>query len=215
MDTTRRTLLGAAMASPLLAQFSGTAAAASVDDTWGTVSDAWVEIRWTAPAQAQLDRLEAVVEAVPPARLIKGAEGAALRFPVRTGRGEPSLNDLSKARGEGGLDGGLTVRTPQGTFRVTRLRGTLRDEVASGTCVVNGVEAGHRSLFRCGVAEGRLTAGQVPAGRPLKVRVGDMPLHPTPGLVEAFSATFGKPVFSTGTVLAHLSAEGVYTPPKR
>lgn len=78
MSTTRRMVLSAALATPLLAQFTGTASGATADDRWGTVSDGWVEVRWTAQAQAQLDRFEAVVEAVAPAQLVK--DSAVRRF---------------------------------------------------------------------------------------------------------------------------------------
>lgn len=82
-------VLSAALAAPLLAQFTGTASGATADDKWGTVSDGWVEVRWTAPAQAQLDRFEAVVEAVAPAELVKDSGGSAVRFPCGRPRAIP------------------------------------------------------------------------------------------------------------------------------
>jgi hypothetical protein len=213
MSTTRRTVLGAAAAAPLLAQFTGTASAAS-DGKWGTVSDGWAEVRWTGQVRAELDRLGAVVEAVAPARLVRGSRGAAVRFPVRFGKGDPSLRHLPEAGGSGALEGGIAVRTPAGGFRVVNPESFLRDGVVSGKCTVNGVEVGHHSVFRCGLAEGLLTTGRAPVGQPLTVRIGEVPLRPTPELLEGYTATFGTPVFTADTVLAYVTAEGVYTPPK-
>ncbi|MET9440746.1 hypothetical protein [Streptomyces sp. NPDC006610] len=213
MTTTRRTVLGAAAAASLLAQFTGTASAAA-DDKWGTVTDGWAEVRWTGQVQAELDRLGAVVEAVAPARLVTDSRGSAVRFPVGSGKGDPSLRRLSEARGSGVLDGGIEVRTPTGGFRIVNPESVLRDGVASGKCTVNGVEIGHRSVFRCGLAEGLLTTDGAPVGQPLTVRIGEVPLRPTPELLEVYTATFGAPVFDADTVLAYVTAEGVYTPPK-
>jgi hypothetical protein len=213
MSTTRRMVLGAGMAAPLLAQFAGMASAAA-DDKWGTVSDGWVEVRWAQQAQTQLDRFEAVVEAVAPAQLVKDSRGAAVRFPVRSGSGDPSLANVPEAKGSGGLDGGIAMRTSRGNFRVVNLESVVQDGVASGTCVINGFEVGHRSVFRCGLAEGLLTTERVPLGQPMKVRLQEVPLRPTAELVEAFATAFGAPSFTTDTVLAHVTAEGLYTPPK-
>ncbi|MDG9701948.1 hypothetical protein [Streptomyces sp. DH37] len=213
MSTTRRTVLGAAAAAPLLAQFTGTASAAA-DGKWGTVSDGWVEVRWTGQVRAELDRLGAVVEAVAPARLVRDSRGSAVRFPVRFGKGDPSLRRLPEAGGNGALEGGIAVRTPTGGFRVVNPESVLRDGVVSGKCTVNGVEVGHRSVFRCGLAEGLLTTGGAPVGQPLAVRIGEVPLRPTPELLEVYTATLGAPVFTADTVLAYVTAEGVYTPPK-
>lgn len=213
MSTTRRTVLGAAAAASLLAQFTGTASAAA-DDKWGTVTGGWAEVRWTGQVQAELDRLGAVVEAVAPARLVRDSRGPAVRFPVGSGKGDPSLRHLPEAAGSGVLEGGIAVRTPTGGFRIVNPESVLRDGVASGKCTVNGVEIGHRSVFRCGLAEGLLTTDGAPAGRPLTVRIGEVPLRSTPELLEVYTATFGTPVFTADTVLAYVTAEGVYTPPK-
>jgi hypothetical protein len=208
-------VLGAAVAAPLLARFTGTASGAAPDGMWGTISDGWVEVRWTSRAQAQLDRFGAVVEAVEPARPVEDSRGAAVRFPVRSGTGDPSLTDLPRAQGNGLLDGGIAVRTPTGDLRVTDLGSVLQDELLSGRCVVNGVDVGHRSVFRCGLAEGLLTTGGAAPGRPLRIRLGEVPLRPTDESLETFAATFGAPAFTTDTVLAYVTAEGVYTPPRR
>ncbi|MDF3287743.1 hypothetical protein [Streptomyces silvisoli] len=215
MSTTRRMVLGAALTAPLLAQFAGTASASVADAKWGTVSDGWVEVRWTPQAQRQLDQFEAEVEAVAPARLVKDSRGSAMRFPVRSGSGDPSLADVPRAQGNGGLDGGIAVRTARGNFRVEKLESVLQDGVVSGTCVVNGVDLGHRSVFGCDLAEGRLTTDSVPPGQPMRVRIQEVPLRPTAELADAFAAAFGTPAFTTDTVLAHMTAEGLYTPPKR
>ncbi|MDH6122554.1 hypothetical protein ABH930_006833 [Kitasatospora sp. GAS204A] len=214
MSTTRRVVLSAALAAPLLAQFTGTASGATADGKWGTVSDGWVEVRWTAQAQAQLDRFEAVVEAVAPAQLVRDSGGSAVRFPVRSGTGDASLTNLPKAQGDGVLDGGVAVRTSSGTFQLVNLESVLQDGVASGKCVVNGVDVGHHAVVRCGLAEGLLTADTVPVGLPLKVQLSEVPLRATPELLEVYTATFGTPAFTADTVLAYVTAQGVYTPPK-
>ncbi|TWV32551.1 hypothetical protein FRZ03_33210 [Streptomyces misionensis] len=212
MSATRRSVLGAAMAAPLLAQFTGTAAADTAG--LGTVSDGWIEVRWTERAQALLDRFQAVVEPVAPARLVEDAKGKAIRFPVRSGQGDPALADPQRAHGDARLGGGVQVRTPDATVRVTDLEGVLRDGLASGKAVANGVEVGHRAVVRPEWHEGVLRTESVPLGEPMRVRIADVPLRPTPEMVEAFAGTFGKADFTTATVLGHVTAEGVYTPPK-
>ncbi|QMU70484.1 hypothetical protein [Streptacidiphilus sp. P02-A3a] len=216
MSTSRRVVLSAAVAAPLLAQFTGarTASASTASADWGTVSSGWVEVRWTAQAQAQLDRFGAVIEAVAPAELVRDAEGSALRFPVRSGTGDPSLGNLPQAQGDGTLDGGVAVRTADGVFQVTDLHSALQDSVASGTCTVNGVEVGHQAVAHCGLAEGLLTADGVRLGQPVQVQLSEVPLRATPQLLAAYTATFGEPAFNTDTVLAYVTAQGLYTPPK-
>ncbi|MFH0240888.1 hypothetical protein ACGRHY_00260 [Streptomyces sp. HK10] len=213
MSATRRTVLGATAAAPLLAQFTGTASAAA-DDRWGTISGGWAEVRWTEQVQAELGRLKAVVEAVAPARMVEDSRGQAVRFTAPSGKGSLSLKHLPEAAGSGTMEGGIAIRTQAGGFRVVNPESVLRDGVASGRCVVNGVEVGHRSVFRCALAEGLLTTDGAPAGRPLRVRIGEVPLRPTPELLEVYSATFGTPVFTADTVVAYVTAEGLYTPPK-
>ena len=216
MSTSRRVVLSAAVAAPLLTQFAGagTASAATAGSGLGTVSSGWVEVRWTAQAQAQLDRFGAVVEAVAPAELVQDSAGSALRFPVRSGTGDPSLANLPAARGDGVLDGGVSVRTPNGSFQLSALESVLQDGVASGKCVVNGVDVGHQAVVRCGLAEGLLTADGVRLGQPVQVQLSEVPLRATPQLLAAYTATFGKPAFDTDTVLAYVTAQGVYNPPK-
>ncbi|MFI2205603.1 hypothetical protein ACH47Z_33480 [Streptomyces sp. NPDC020192] len=213
MSSTRRTVLGAAMAAPLLAQFTGAASATAAAGTLGTVSDGWVEVRWTQQAQALLDRFQAAVTAVAPAQPVQDAQGTAIRFPVRFGEGDPSLSSPSKAHGNGRLDGGVEVRTPNGTVRVAGLEAGLQEGLASGKCVVNGVDVGHHAVLRPDLGQGRLTTESVPLGKPMKVRITEVPLRPTPELLETFTSGFGDPGITVDTVLAHLTAEGVYTPP--
>jgi len=215
MSTTRRGALGAAIAAPLLTRFTGTASADAAPDAFGRISDGWVEVRWTRQAQAQLDRFGAVVEAVSPARLVTDAHGSAVRFPVRTGAGDPSLADLPKAQGDGALSGGIAIRTAGGTFQLTDLRSDLDGETASAKVLVNGIETTHGSAVRCGLAEGALTTETVRPGQPMKVRLADVPLRLTPELVTMYTAAFGAPDFTADTVLAQLTAEGTYHPPTK
>lgn len=106
------------------------------------------------------------------------------------------------------------MRTPSGTFQLVGLESVLQDGVASGKCVVNGVDVGHHAVVRCGLAEGLLSAESVPVGQPLKVQLSEVPLRATPELLQVYTATFGTPPFAADTVLAYVSAQGVYTPPK-
>ncbi|MFJ2196701.1 hypothetical protein [Streptomyces violaceusniger] len=215
MSATRRTVLGTALAGPLLGHLAGTAAGADKNDRFGTISEGWVEVRWTPQAQAQLDRFQATVQAIAPARLIEDKAGTAIRFPVRTATGDPALTNLPKAQGSDRLDGGVVVRTPMGEFRVTELESVLESGQTSGRCAVNGAQTSMQSLFICGAGEGRLVAQPVPAGQPLKVRISDVPLRPTPESLSAFTTAFGAPAVTTDTVMAYVTGEGVYTPPGR
>ncbi len=212
MSTTRRALLGSALATPLLASLAGTAFGSPLEDSLGTISNGWVEIRWTPETQAQLDKCEATVEPVAPAELVRDQSGTAVRFPVRSAAGDPGLRNLSKARGTGSLDGGLVVRTPRGEFRVSKLDNALQGGLMSGKYVVNGLDVGMRSMFRCGLDEARLAVEPALPSQPLKLRLAGMPIHPTKELLEAFEVSFGEPMFTADTILAHVNAEGSYTP---
>ncbi|SDM54120.1 hypothetical protein [Allokutzneria albata] len=214
MGTTRRTLLGGALTAPFLAHFTATAVSATPNEKWGSVSDAWVEIRWTRHAQAQLDRFQATVAAVAPAKLVKDADGIAMRFPVRTATGDPSLARLAQAQGSGRLDGGVIVRAPSGEARVVNLESVLTDGMISGKCTVNGIEGGAQSVCRCDLAKGRLVAAPVPPGQPMKIRITGVPVRPTEQSLKAFTEALGAPPFTVDTVMGHLTAEGTYTPPK-
>ncbi|HWG24366.1 hypothetical protein [Actinospica sp.] len=213
MNTTRRSALGAALAAPLLTRFTGTASADAAPGKLGSISDGWVEVRWTQEAQTQLEKFGAVVEAVAPARLVTDASGPGVRFPVRSGAGDPSLTELPKAQGDGALEGGIVVRTANGSVTLTELSSDLRSELAAGKCLVNGVSAGHDAAVRCGLAEGVLTTESVPPGKPMKVRLADVPLRPTGEALDVYTAVLGAPPITADTVLAHLTAEGVYHPP--
>lgn len=218
MSTTRRSMLGAALAGPLLGWLTGTAAGAVDGGTdragkLGTLTDGWVEVRWTAEAQAQLDRFDAMVDVVAPARMVLDGRGPAVHLPIRSAQGDPSLANPPRAHGDGALDGGVSVRTSKGDYRVVNLAGAIQDGLGSGRCEVGGAEMGHRSAFRCGLAEGKLTAQPVPAGHPMKVRLSEVPLRPTQEAVDAYTANFGAHPVTVDTVLAYVTAQGVYSPP--
>jgi hypothetical protein len=208
-------MLGGALVAPLLAQFGTTALGATPDDKWGTISDGWIEIRWTPPAQAQLDRSEATVAAIAPANLIKDQHGMGIRFPVLSGAGDPALTNLSRAQGSGSLDGGLVVRTPTGEVRATRLEATMGGGQVSGKCTVNGIDVGVQSVFDCGLDAGRLAVESAPAGEPIMIRLADVPARPTQEAVDTFASVLGAPGFTTDTVLAYVTAECRYHPPQR
>ncbi|WP_246102762.1 hypothetical protein [Streptomyces piniterrae] len=133
---------------------------------------------------------------------------------MRSATGDPALADLPKAQGRGVLDGGLLVRTPTGEFQITELEPALGDELASGTCTVNGVKSGGQSLLRCSMSEGRLVAEPAQPGRPLKVRLTGVPVRPTEESLKAFTTALGASPFTVDSVLGHLTAEGTYTPPR-
>lgn len=213
MSTTRRGALGAALAAPLLTRFTGTASADAAPGKLGTISEGWVEVRLTQEAQALLDRFGARVDAVAPARLVSDARGPAVRFPVRSGTGDASLADLPKAQGDGALDGGIAIHTAGGTFQLTGLQGDLQGELASGKCMVNGIDAAYGSAVHCALGDGVLTTENVQPGEPMKVRLEGVPLHATPEVLNMYTAVFGAPEFAATTALAHLTAEGVYHPP--
>ncbi|MFD5437236.1 hypothetical protein ACFWJ4_34435 [Kitasatospora sp. NPDC127067] len=218
MSTTRRSLLGAALGAPLLGWLTGTAAGAVDGGTdrsgnLGTLSNGWVEVRWTPEAQAQLDRFHAMVDVVAPARMVMDRHGPAVHLPIRSAVGDPSLANPPKAHGDGALDGGVSVRTSRGDYRVVNLAGAIKDGLGSGRCEVGGAEMGHRSAFRCGLTEGKLTADPVPAGHPIKVRLTGVPLRPTQEAVDAYTANFGAHPVTVDTVLAYVTAQGTYTPP--
>jgi hypothetical protein len=213
MSATRRGALSAALAAPLLARFTGTASADAAPNSLGTITDGWVEVRWTSAAQSLLDELNADVEAVAPATLVNDARGQAVHFPVRSGAADPQLNNLPKAQGGGSLDGGVTVQTANGTVKLTDFGSDLQNGIASGRCKFNGVDAGFGSVFHCDLTEGQLTADTVPPGAPMKVRFSEVPLRATPELMDMYIAVLGDPPFSTDAVLAYVTAEGVYNPP--
>lgn len=76
-----------------------------------------------------------------PARLVRDTQGGAIRFPVRSGQVDPCLADPRRAHGDGLVDGGVRIRTPEGTVRVTDLAGVLQDGLASGKAVADTVPA--------------------------------------------------------------------------
>ncbi|QNP75371.1 hypothetical protein IAG44_42205 [Streptomyces roseirectus] len=213
MDTSRRSVLGAVMAAPLLAQFTGAPDAVADDGSLGTVSEASAVVRWTPLGELLLGRFGATVSAVEPATL--GEDGKSVRFPVASGEGDPSLVNPGQAHGNGRLAGGVEIRVPEATVRVTELQGFLRDGVAWGTCVVNGLDVGHKAAVRPGLDAGVLQVESVPLGKPMKVKVTDVPLRPTPELVAALATTLGTDEITVDSVLAQVTAEGVYTPPAK
>lgn len=216
------------LGAPLLAPFTATAAGATSDDRLGGVSDAWVEIRWTTPVRAQLEKVQAKVEALAPARLVQDGDGAGIRFPVLSGTGDPAPSSLPQAHGTGMLDGGVVIRTPTEEFRITKLEGVLRDGVGSGRCTVGGVDVGMQSVLRCGLGEGRFTAESVPPGQPVRMQLSGMPVRPTQESLKVFSQALGAltqtlgavtqtldtAAFTIDTIVAYITVAGVYTPPR-
>jgi hypothetical protein len=207
------------LAAPFLASFTGTASGETQDATWGTLSEGYVDIWLTPQSKRQLDLYQATVTPIAPATMLTDGDRVGVRFPARSGTGALSLDNLPRSRGTGLADGGLAIQAPMGRFELTQLQPTLGDELASGRCLVNGVESGGESLLRYDLGAGRLLADPVPAGQPLKVRVEEVPVYPTPEALEAFKTAvgtppLGAPVFTLDTVVAHVTAEGVYVPPQ-
>ena len=216
MSTTRRTILGGALAAPFLTRFAGTAAGETTDQTLGTVTGGWVEVRWTPQAKEQLDLFGATVEPLAPATWATGDDGgkAGVRFPIVSGRGDPSPDDRQAARGSGRCAGGMVVRTMLTRLEITDLQPTLADEVVSGRYKVNGIESGSQSLLRCDSAQGRLLAAPVPAGRPQTVRIEGVTVHATPESLDAATTALGVLPLSTDTVIGYARGLLVYTPPR-
>lgn len=217
MSTTRRTILGGVLAAPFLAQFPGTASGETAEETLGTISGRWVEFRWSPQAKKQMDLFGATVKPIAPATWVTDDNGrrTGVRFPVRSGTGDPSFENRQAAHGSGQADGGLVVQAPAGRFEVTEPRATLEGEVVSGTCKVNGVESAGESLVRCGSAQGRLLADPVRSGQPQTIRIEDVPVYATAEALEALTTAVGPLPFDTETVLGYASSEVVYTPPQR
>lgn len=137
-----------------------------------------------------------------------------MRFPIRSGTGEPSLSNPEQARGSGEVDGGVVVRTLTGQYTVTHLRPALDSELVSATYEVNGVESSGQSLLRCGSDGRTIIADPVPAGQPQTIRVENVPLRQTQKALEAFTEALGKPPLGLDTILGRATAEAVYNPPQ-
>jgi hypothetical protein len=218
MSTTRRTILSGALAAPFLVNAAGTAAGTTQDARWGTVSDGYVDLWLTSQAQRQLDLWQATATPIAPATALTDGGRKGVRFPIRSGTGELWLNDLSQTHGTGLLDGGMIIRTLTGQFEITQLQPAIENGQASGTYQLNSVEGSGQSLLRYDAATGRLLADPVPAGHPLKVRIEEVPVYPTPESLEALRTAVGTAVgtlpFDLNTVVAHATADFVYTPPQ-
>lgn len=216
MSMTRRTILGGALAAPFLFQLAGIAPAEGADETLGTVSGGWMEIRWTPQAKAQLDLFSATIEPIAPATWATDETGnrAGLRFPVASGTGDPSLSSPQAAHSSSRCEGGMVVRNPTIRFEITDLRPALADQVVSGAYKVNGVESGGESLLRCDLAQGRLLADPVPAGQPQTIRLEGVPLYFTPESLEALTTALGALTIGPGTIVGYAGSEIVYAPPR-
>jgi hypothetical protein len=215
MGVSRRSVIGGALVSPLLAH-AAIAPVASASTAMGTSRDGWIEVLWTRQAQAQWDLFEATMEAIAPAELVERDGRRGLRLPLNSAQGDPSLAAPSRARGTGTLGGGLVVRTRTTEVRVTELKGALQGEQMSGRCMTNGMDAGLRPMFAWHATEGTINVVPGASGEPTMVRVSDLPIRLTPEAMEAFvplARAHGTPLINTDTVVAHVTAEGRYVPP--
>ncbi|MFI0454460.1 hypothetical protein [Actinomadura sp. 6N118] len=206
MSTTRRTLLGGMLAAPFLAHFAGNADGATSTEKWGSVSDGWVELRWTPQAQAQLKRHQSAIEPIAPAKMIKDADGMGIRVPVRTATSDPSLDKPAQARGSGRLEGGAIMRAPGMEARAADLQATLTKGVIFGKCTVNGKDSGVHPVLHIDSAEGRLVAAPVPPGQPMKIRITGVPVRPTQQALDAFAMASGAPEFTVDAITRHVTA---------
>lgn len=214
MSETRQMILGGALTAPFLTYFTSRPSGTPQHHNWGTVANGWVEIRWTPAAQALFDQFQATIAVIAPVELFNDEGGAGVRFPVRSGTDDPSRANSPQAQDNGLLDGGLVLRTPTGEVRVSELRPVLRDELVSGTCTVNGFQVSVQPMLHCSLEEGRLVAEPAPLGQPLTVRLTGVPARPTREAVDAFAPALGTTTLSPDTVLAHVTAEAEYTPPR-
>lgn len=214
MDTTRRAMLGGALAASFLAAGATSATAAATPAQMGTVSDGWVEVWWTPEAEQQMERASVTVRAIEPTELVRDQDRPGLRFPVRAAQGDPSLTDPVSAEGEGVLEGGLVLQAPSGEISLMEMSGVLQGESVWGTYALNGVDTGMSSVFTTRIAEAKIGLVPGPAGQAVDITVSQVPLLPTAEFLEVFTRAFGTPIFTVDTVIAHVTAEGRYTPPR-
>jgi hypothetical protein len=202
------------LAAPFLVNAAGTAAGATQDATWGTVSDGYVDLWPTSRSQRQLDLWRATMTPIAPATALTDGSRKGVRFPIRSGTGALPLNNLSQTQGTGLLDGGMMIRTLTGQFKIAKLQPAIENGQTSGTYQLNSVESSGQSLLRYDAGAGRLLAEPAPAGQPLNVRIEDVPVYPTPESLEALRSAVGASPFNLNTIVAHATAEFVYIPPQ-
>lgn len=209
MGVSRRSVLSGVVAAPVLVQAASTPAAAAAAS--GQSGGGWVEIWPTPQTLAQLDQIGATVEAIAPAELVQRPDGSTgLRMPVTSALGDPSLLDPALAQGNGALDGGIVVRNAHGTVQFTQFDGAVQGGQLSGHCQANNEDQTLQPVLTWHTADLHITLIPGQLGEPLTLRVSDLPVYPTAESIDAFTRVFGTPIFTTGTVMAHINAQGAY-----
>ncbi|MBY8847927.1 hypothetical protein K7G98_04225 [Saccharothrix sp. MB29] len=200
--------MAGALAAPLFGQLQAHATAQG--RSLITIEEGWVQVDWTEDALAQLARFGGTPFAVEPA-VIVDADRHNVRLPLRSARVDSSFTD-----GEGAVEGGFWRRTTSTgwcwrgspavaeTARLRRAHGR-RAAVPEGAISTGDVSEG-RVTVELGVPAVR------PPGKPAVVRVTGIPVRPTQETLDVFQEVLGEPVFTTDTVIAHVSGEGSYWP---
>lgn len=211
MNVSRRSVLGGALAAPVLAT-AATAADADTSGVTGRGEDGWIEILWTPPAKTEIDRLGITMEPIAPATSVKRNGRLGMRFPLHSVQGDPSSPNPARAQGTGAAAGGFVFRHDFTEVRVTRLEGVIRDERMSGRYMVNGVETGVQPMFRWRAEEGDLSVVPGALGEPVSMKVSDLPVRMTPEMLDLITASAARRYdfsgISADTVVAHVTALG-------
>jgi hypothetical protein len=213
MDVSRRAVLGAALASPLLVSAT-MAPAAEASTATATSEGGWFELVWTPLAQATIDQL-GTLEAVAPVQAIERDGRRGLRFPV-SAQGDPSPTSPAHAQLTGASDGGFLLRNASTQLRITQLRGDIRNEELSARYMLNDVDSGMQPMFTWRSAEGDFSVVPGAAGGPVQLRMANLPVRMTSALLDLIAASarsYGLPDLTTETVVGHLTAQGRFTTP--
>ncbi|RKT54182.1 hypothetical protein [Saccharothrix australiensis] len=211
MTIKRRVFLAGALAAPLFGQLQ--AQASALGRSVVTLEEGWVRIDWTDAALARLEQFGGTPFAVAPARMVGDPARHSVRLPLRS-----ALVDGAFTDGQGEVDGGFGVRTDEHRVVLEAITRESGDPRAHGERTVDGRAYPKAPVSTGDVGEGRvvvqpgLPAAPSLPGRPTVVRVSDIPVRPTRETLEVFEDVLGDPVFTLGTVIAHVSGEGSYRP---
>ncbi|GAA3463667.1 hypothetical protein ACFFSW_30955 [Saccharothrix longispora] len=210
MTIRRRVFMAGALAAPLFGQLQAHATAQG--RSLITIEEGWVQVDWTEDALAQLARFGGTPFAVEPAAIVD-ADRHTVRLPLRSARVDSSFTD-----GEGAVEGGFGVQNDEHRVVLERITRGSGDPRAFAERTVDGQLYPRAPISTGDVSEGRVTVEPgVPAvpplpGKPAVVRVTGIPVRPTQETLDVFQEVLGEPVFTTDTVIAHVSGEGSYWP---
>lgn len=213
MDVSRRVLLGAALASPLLISAT-TAPAAQASSATATSEGGWFELVWTPEAQTAMDLL-GTLDAIAPAELVECDGRRGLRFPVAA-QGDPSAASPDRAQLTGTCDGGFVARNASTELRVTQLRGDIRNQELSARYMLNDVDSGMQPMFVWRATEGDFSVIPGAPGEPVQLKMSDLPVRLTSAMLDLITASaraYNLPTLTTDTVVGYLTAQGRFAAP--